>query len=201
MPVALTDKECDMLSAVISNMDGVPAVDWDKIKDVVGVKYARNARASFVRTWDKLRAGNGDSTSADSTTAAGNGAIKTTVKKQAAPRKTGPRKAPHNAGAETGKRGKKVKKQESDDDEEMTPNMKEEDRDDDDDENPEESDDGKFHSLSPSVSQCQDDDHDEEYEQDCRAAALLDVTVEEYRSAGNGDATLMLAPLNTVGSS
>ncbi|KAL3421285.1 hypothetical protein PVAG01_07730 [Phlyctema vagabunda] len=61
MPINLSDHEQRLLAAVISQMSTIPAVDYQKVGDEIGIKYARNVQASFKKVWQKLKGGSNGS--------------------------------------------------------------------------------------------------------------------------------------------
>ncbi|KAB8301201.1 hypothetical protein EYC80_003092 [Monilinia laxa] len=55
--ITLSAKETDMLVAVMSEMGEIPnTIDFDHVAKRVDVKYARNARQSFKKLFEKLKA-------------------------------------------------------------------------------------------------------------------------------------------------
>ncbi|RFU33422.1 hypothetical protein B7463_g2929, partial [Scytalidium lignicola] len=117
MAIALSQKESELLAAVISEMNGVPDVDFEIIAQKVGIKYARNARQAFKRVWDKLKGGD----NAGEGTDYGDTPTKVTPKKST-PRKAAqkiakpvtPHKAPKSESKTPRKRKRQVKKEDSD---------------------------------------------------------------------------------------
>ncbi|KAF7872488.1 hypothetical protein EAF04_003409 [Stromatinia cepivora] len=55
--LTLTAKETEMLVAVMSEMGEIPnTINFERVATRVEVKYARNARSSFKKLFDKLKA-------------------------------------------------------------------------------------------------------------------------------------------------
>ncbi|RDL34000.1 uncharacterized protein BP5553_08368 [Venustampulla echinocandica] len=140
--IGLTPKETQMLSAVVSLMGDVPNVSFDEVARLCGHKYARNARTSCKKLFEKLKANAGNN-SASCDTAKPDGAENSDgeeiggAKKKTAPKakKTpGARAAPKKAaaGMKKGTARKVIKKEPEieSEDEKFDLNMKEEDEED-----------------------------------------------------------------------
>ncbi|RDW95334.1 hypothetical protein BP5796_01097 [Coleophoma crateriformis] len=54
--ITLTAQEQRLLAAVIAQMKDVPAIDYGKVAEVVGIRYKWNAKKAFKNVWAKLRA-------------------------------------------------------------------------------------------------------------------------------------------------
>ncbi|KAH8820582.1 hypothetical protein F5884DRAFT_826944 [Xylogone sp. PMI_703] len=111
MAISLSQKESELLGVVIAEMNGVPDVDFEVVAQKVGIKYARNARSSFKRIWDKLKGGETGTDDND----------KKTTPKKSTPKKASTRVTKPTAGKgnktpskSPGKKKRQVKKEESD---------------------------------------------------------------------------------------
>ncbi|KAH8593732.1 hypothetical protein B0O99DRAFT_688565 [Bisporella sp. PMI_857] len=107
---ALTPKETQMLATIFSLMGDAPQIDYDKLAERLGIKYARNARTSCKKLLQKIKghSGTGAAVGGDSDNGEGDTggpskkptkAVKKAVGKNAAPKKAAnsrPPKAKYN---------------------------------------------------------------------------------------------------------
>ncbi|TGO62536.1 hypothetical protein BCON_0019g00720 [Botryotinia convoluta] len=116
--LTMTAKETEMLVAVMSEMGEIPSnINFDRVAARVNVKFARNARQSFKKLFEKLKDQAGPSP--DDEDGATPSKTPSPTKKTSPKKKVGPKNAPIKATAKP--RGKKgaVKKEEVDSGDEL----------------------------------------------------------------------------------
>ncbi|KAG4026866.1 hypothetical protein MFRU_035g00180 [Monilinia fructicola] len=119
-PITLSAKETDMLVAVMSEMGEIPnTIDFELVAKRVDVKFAKNARQSFKKLFEKLKAQAGPSPDGEASSSPSKTASptkKATPKKKVgasnAPIKATPKRRGKNAAAK-----KEVNQEDVDDDE------------------------------------------------------------------------------------
>ncbi|KAG9241103.1 hypothetical protein BJ878DRAFT_483257 [Calycina marina] len=116
--ITLTQKETELLSAIVGLMCDVPDIDYNVLAERVGVKYARNVRTSAKKLFDKIKE-TAPSAPSDEGSSTGEGEVKEpaakraktskTATKTATAKKTGtPKKPPAKRNAGPKKCGKRT---------------------------------------------------------------------------------------------
>ncbi|CAD6453411.1 c0e850ee-66e3-4320-9770-10fb800de788 [Sclerotinia trifoliorum] len=120
--LTLTAKETEMLVAVMSEMGEIPnTINFERVASRVEVKYARNARSSFKKLFDKLKSqagpapdGENDSTPPKTPSPT----KKASPKKKVGPNNTPVKATPKSRGKKAGAK-KEVKEEVFDSDEQL----------------------------------------------------------------------------------